>query len=360
MSELSDYREPVDDENIFLQDETCVEQSPRLLHLDEVFEEARLWQAEYLDHEFTSYREASLYMKRVTQHFDLNVKSKNMLGRTVSLNGAAIEAPHAAYNEVTGVFTMQPMPIDTLDSTVQMDIAVNGVKGGFAGFGYRLIQVGQNDPADTIPQEGGSFNGELLYQITTGGMAHAHGYTQFFVTGNVLESHIEFIDDIKKQNLDSILSRLLAVNSFATAESIDSLNATLADDERLAAQLPRVVELTSAIAQSKDFKDNVVRRDLLMDLLAHYINSQRSYSFTAPDAIHVINGKKKAQKYTDEVPLSVVSHKISGIVLGTAYRRENDKVIMSRTRHVPYFVIEKGDHVIHVAMDRVTKFKIEE
>lgn len=360
MSELSEYREPTNDEDIFLQDGSYVEQSPRLLHLDEVFEEARLWQAEYHDHEFTSYREASLYMKRVTQHFDLNVKSKNMLGRTVALSGSAIEVPRAGYDEVTGMFTMQPMPIDSFDSTVQMDISVNGVKGGFAGFGYRLNRVSEPDMIDPSPHEDSSFNGVLLYQVVTGAMAHAHGYTQFFVTGNVSNSHLEFLDDMKKQNLDSILGRLLSVNSFATAESIDQLNTTLADDDKLAGQLSKIVELTSVIAQSKDFKHNVVRRDLLTDLLAHYINSERTYSFIAPDAIHVINGKKKAQKYTEDAPMVVTKQKISGIVLGTAYRREDDKVIMSRSHPVPYFVMDRAGSVIHIAMDRVKKFQIDE
>lgn len=360
MSELSEYREPVDDEAVFLQDESCVEQSPRLLHLDEVFEEARQWQAEYLDHEFTSYREASLYMKRVAQHFDLNVQSKNMMGQKVTLSGAAIEAPVASYDEVTGVFTMQPVPIESLDLSVQMDIAVNGVKGSFAGFGYRLIRVGQNDIADSVSQDDVSFNGELIYQIATGVMSHAHGYTQFFVTGNVLNSHIEFADDVKKQNLDSILGRLLTIDSLATAEAIDQLNLTLADTEHLATQLPKIVELTSAIAQSKDFKNNIVRKDLLTDLLAHYIHQHRTYSFVAPDAIHVVGGKKKVQKYSEEVPLTVTHHKIRGIVLGAGYRREGDKVIMSRSRHVPYFVIDKANSVIHVAMDRVSKFQMGE
>jgi hypothetical protein len=365
MSETSEPKEQYDSDDVFLQDEHSVEHDPRPLHLDAVFEEVRLWQAEYQDHVFTSYREASLYMKRVVEHFDLNVQSKDMIGRGVILNGTGIEIPQAAYNEITGRFVLEPASIDSLDSHISVGAAVHGLKGAFAGFGYKLQKSQQPKELDVestivAPDEGeeDTFKGRLYYQITTGGVAHAHGYTQFFITGNVLDSQVEFYDDLQKQKLDTILGKLLTVNSFATASQVNDLNVLLAEQDKLAEQLPEIVNLMGLVSQSKDFKDDIVKRDVLLDLFTHYINPLGKYSFTAPDAMRVVKGKRKACLYSDETPMIVQDQKINGIIMGKAYRRDEDKILTSRSRQVPYVVIEKSDQVLHVAMDRMTKFQV--
>lgn len=364
MSETSGHMEQYDSDDVFLQDETCVEQNPRPLHLDAVFEEVRLWQAQHQEHVFTSHREASLYMKRVVNNFDMNVQTKNMLGRAVVIGGAGIEVAHASYNEITGKFIMEPMNADQLDNHVSVGAAVHGLKGDFAGFGYRLVHMNaRKSEADADAEAANSddmFTGRLLYQVATGGVSHAHGYTQFFVTGNVLDSRIEFYDDIQKQKLDSILVRLLTIESFAAAELINDLNILLSEQDKLAQHLPEIVRLVGQITESKDFKNNLVKRDVLLDLVTHYIDAQGQYSFTAPDAVHIIKGKRRARIYPEDNPMSVSEYKMSGIVLGNAYRREDNKIISSRSRYIPYFVLQKSDQVIHVAMDRLSKFAVVE
>jgi hypothetical protein len=357
MSEVSEYQEPYDEESVFLQDEASIEQLPRPLHLDAIFEEVRLWQAEHSNHVFTSRTEASLYMKRLTEHFDLNVQTKNMLGRYVSLYGAGLAVPNASYDDVTGRFTCEPAPVEVLDPATSMSVSVEGVKGSFAGFGYRLTRHEDDLSGDVESDE--RYKGVLLYQVATNGVSHAHGYTQFFATGNVLDSYIEFKEDAKKEKLDVILTSLLSVDEIETAQRIDQLNSLLANEEGLAGCMAEIAAIISDIAASADFKDSQVRKDLLIDLLTHYLDPEGVYSLATPDALCMMGGKKCSYIRSGSEPISMDNQKVSSIILDNAYRRdENDKVVISKSKYVPYFVIEDPERVLYIPMDRLLKFSI--
>lgn len=360
MSEAGEFTEKYDEEDVFLQDENGVEQFPRPLHLDEVFEDVRMWQVEHQDHIFSSHREANLYMQRVVRNFDTNVLSKSMLGRPVVLSGTSIEVPHATYNEVTGRFIMEPTGVDQLPSGVSMGIAVYGLKGEFAGFGYRLNPAGKSMGSDTQTDADDAFTGSLLYQVATGYVSHAHGYTQFFATGNVLDTHVEFDDDVQKQKIDSILERLLSVESFATAEMINDLNIMLSERDKLAEHLPQIAGVVKSLTESVDFKKDIIKRDILLDLVTHYINPQGIYTFAATDVLVAAKGRRRCKIRPVDDPMIFNEQKVNGIILGSAYRRDEDKIIMSRKQYVPYFVLQKANQIVHVPMDRISKFAVAE
>lgn len=365
MSEVNESEDLFDDKPIISYEDICDEKDSRPQHLDSFFEEVRLWQSEHSDTVFPSHQEASLRMEQVVERFERQALAKGMLGRIAILRGVGVQAPHAQYDEVTAQFVMRPMPIEELRKDVSMAAEVNGARGNFAGFGYRLIPrnqgvetyYGTND--DDSPGTD-QYSGSLLYQIASRFYSHAQGATQGFVTGRVLDTHLEFVDDIKKQQLDMTMEGLLTIGSLKTAQQIEELHGLLLGKDGWETKLPGIVGLTSKIAGSSDFKDDQVKQDLLIDLLSHYIDPQGTYTMAAQDAILLVNGKKVSRVRTDEEPIAVSRQKISGIVLDNAYRRNKGRFVMSQTRHVPYFVVETPAEVLYIAMDRLLKFQISE